>query len=348
MVWKQSIVLSVLMLGLTLSVLAQSTLDQQGTARPSEQVVIAHNRLLDLLRHPTFVTLRLACRPKHRPELTDAPPPYQEKQSISCQSFIRQDSSEQIMIWNEANSYYQYRPELMRDGQILPYIEKAKEGVERADRKPPSGSSAPLIMESGREYSLHQVDLDFWYGSLRPGRYQLTLRKQFVWEGDWVQSNPVIFEVEARKAAEPIPDGVTVRLAPSGLQPSLETERHRLESDVRVTVFVVNNSDHRLKVNIADIYYGNRLQLFKDGVLIPYRPETAKLLRSRDENPEPFEVPKFFLDPHTTTSMTEVRLSDWYGPLVPGQYRLISRYRFEFDGPWTGDSAPLLFEIPAK
>lgn len=334
---KQAISSGVLILAATFSGLAQGTATRESS-----------NRLIELLRHPTFVTLRLVC-PSKAGELTDAPPLYKEKEFISCRSFITQNSSEQITIWNELNLYYEYRLDLIRDGQVVSYIKEAKERIETAERRPPSGSSAPLVMEPGREYSLRDIYLKEWYGSLSPGRYQLTLRRRFVLDGDWVQSNPVIFEIEPRNP-ESIPENVTVRLAPSGLQPSLETERHRLTSDVRVTVFVVNNSDRRLKVNVVDLYYGDRLQLFKDNVLIPYREETAKLIREKDETAQPIDTATadFFLDPNTTSGLRELRLSDWYGPLTPGLYRLTNRCRFEVDGPWTRDSAPLVFEIVAK
>ena len=332
---KQAISSCVLILAATFSVLAQ------GTATPESA-----KRLTELLRHPTFVKLRLVCITQAG-ELTDVPPPFKEKEFINCQSFITQNSSEQIMIWNELNLYYDYRVELIRDGDIVSYIKEAKEGIETAERRPPSGSSAPLVMGPGREYSLRNINLKEWYGSLSPGRYQLTLRRRFVWDGDWVQSNPVIFEIEPRKP-ESIPEKVTVRLAPSGLQPSSETERLRLDSDVRVTVFVVNNSNRRVRLNVVDLYYGDRLQLFKDNVVIPYREETANLIRSKDETARIDTVADFFLDPNTTSSLRELRLSDWYDPLKSGLYRLFNRCRFEVDGPWTRDSDPLLFEIVAK
>lgn len=334
---KRSLSSCGLILAATFSVLGQGTATQESS-----------NRLIKLLRHPTFVTLRLVCQSKAG-EFSDAPPPYKEKEFINCQSFITQNASEQITIWNELNLYYEYRVDLIRDGDTVSYSKEAKEGIEIAERRPPSGSSAPLDMEPGREYSLRGINLKEWYGTLSPGRYQLTLRRRFVWDGDWVQSNSVIFQIEPRKP-ESIPENVTVRLAPSGLQPSLETERHRLTSDVRVTVFVVNNSDRRVRVNVVDLYYGDRLQLFKDNVLLPYREETAKLIRAKDENAQPIDTATadFFLDPNTTSGLRELRLSDWYGPLTPGLYRLTNRCRFEVDGPWTRDSAPLLFEIVAK
>ena len=38
-------------------------------------------------------------------------------------------------------------------------------------------------------------------------------------------------------------------------------------------------------------------------------------------------------------------LKQWYGPLAPGIYHLLDRRRLEIGGPWTKDSAELIFEI---
>ena len=308
------------------------------------------NRLLELLRHPTFIRLRVSTPNfPSREKPTDAPAPYQEKSLIDFQLFITQNSTDTLTILDELDPYYEYRPELMQDGEIVPYSKAAQEGVRIADTQPHNGSSKEIVMQPGREYETHYINLDKWYAPLQPGRYQLKIRKRFVWNGDWVESNPLIFDVLPRKHPEAIPDGVSIRLAPSGLQPSTEEKLYRLTADVRVAVFVVNNSDKPLKAYVMDLYYRNRLQLFKDGSLMPYRKETANLIRSKDENPYRVEtIPGLVLDPNTATSLLELRLSDWYEPLGPGVYRLIIRQRFEINGPWTADSVPLLFEIPAK
>jgi hypothetical protein len=139
---------------------------------------------------------------------------------------------------------------------------------------------------------------------------------------------------------------VTIKLLPSNFQNKPEEKLYRLGSEAYVTVIVENNSDQRIKVEVIDLYYGNRLQLFKDGVLVPYREETAKLIQSKDESPRLVDVSSnLFLDPHTSSGLQNLNLKDWYGPLAPGLYRLINRRRFEIDGPWTADSAELWFEV---
>jgi hypothetical protein len=108
----------------------------------------------------------------------------------------------------------------------------------------------------------------------------------------------------------------------------------------------VNDSNRRLKVDVIDSYYGNRFQLFKDGVLIPYSEETAKVIDFKEKDPQSVDVAsERFVDPGTTSGLQGINLKSWFGALPPGSYRLIDRYRFEIEGHWTTDSAELLFQV---
>jgi hypothetical protein len=334
-------------LGLALSVYAQGTIDEHGVYHPSEEEIAAHKRLNELLGKPTFITLRLVSIPHsfshEKPSHT--PPPYTVGDWISFQVFITQSLSENIVIWNHVWPYYEFRPELYKDGDILPYSKEAQERVDRADQQPPSGSGGPSRLDPGRELEWATVKMEDWYEPLGPGHYQLTVRKRFAGDGDWVQSNPVTFDVQLRKPAT-IPNTVIIKLVPSAFQEQPEQKLYRIGSDAEITVRVVNNSDQRIKIEVIDLYYGNRLQLFKDGVLVPYRDETAKLIHSKHESPRLVDLSyDLFLDPHTTSGLQNLNLKDWYGPLAPGLYRLVDRRRFEIEGPWTADSAELVFEV---
>src|SRR5947207_946559 len=119
-----------------------------------------------------------------------------------------------------------------------------------------------------------------------------------------------------------------------------------MRNDVGVNDFAANDSNRRIKVEIIDSYYANLLQLFRDGVLVPYREEIQKLISSKEERSALVEVVStLFLEPHDRTFLQGLSLTTWYGPLAPGHYKLINRRRFEIEGPWTADSAPLLFEV---
>src|SRR5260370_41821529 len=109
-----------------------------------------------------------------------------------------------------------------------------------------------------------------------------------------------------------MPAGVKIEMVPEDVEPKTDGKLYRLGTDVYIRGFVVNNSDHPVKVSVVDRYYGNRPQLFKDGVLIPYREETAKLISSKDENPRLVDVANdFFLDPGTRSGLLYVKLKEW-------------------------------------
>ena len=88
--------------------------------------------------------------------------------------------------------------------------------------------------------------LEEWYESpLQPGHYQLVVRKRFRPDGDWVESNPVTFDVIPRKLASPIPDSLSLRLVPDGLKSSPQMQTYRLGYDEGVAVEMINDSDNR-------------------------------------------------------------------------------------------------------
>jgi hypothetical protein len=197
----------------TLSVWAQGTPDQNGVYQPSEQQLAAFKRQQEMLRHPTFVALRLVSSRRFVPreEPTDTPAPYKVKDFIAFQIFVSQNSSEVLRL-GTTTSYYDYRPELIKDGEAVGYSAKAEDRIKRAETQLHSGSLTSIALAPGEEKEWNAVNLDDWYDPLKPGRYQLTVKKQFVSGGDWVVSNPVYFEVIPRTPGSPIPLGVSIEL----------------------------------------------------------------------------------------------------------------------------------------
>jgi hypothetical protein len=341
-----------LVLAATISVLAQGTVDQNGVYRLTEEEIARNKRLAELLRHPKDITLRLVTTGREVPKESpmDRPAPYNLKDHIGLQLFITQNSSEEISLGNLRWPYYEYRPELTRNGDLVSYSAAAQEKVQRAESEPPSGGVISYKLVPGREDRWAFVNLMDWYDPLVAGYYKLTIRKQFAWDGDWVVSNPVYFEVQPRPPASPILGGITVELTPDVPNSKMAGKRFRFEDEVAFAVVVVNNSDQPVEVSVIDRFYGNRPQLFKDGVLVPYRPQTETLLKSKEESPSLVEIVNpLILDPGTRSALHGISMKDWYGPLKPGRYRLIDRRRFEIDGPWTVDSEAITFEVlPAK
>ena len=150
-------------------------------------------------------------------------------------------------------------------------------------------------------------------------------------------------------AQQTIADNVTARLVPVGFEPTDdESKVYQLKNDdMWVTVYIENRSKQRLRSNVIDPHYANRLQLFKGDVLRPYREEITDIIRSQDENVKQVQIEHDrFIEAEATQGLQNIPLYDWYGSLAPGLYRVFIRHRFEIGGPWTRDSVPMLFEIP--
>ena len=121
---------------------------------------------------------------------------------------------------------------------------------------------------------------------------------------------------------------------------------YRVAKAPYVKVLISNNSDQPVKVRVVDPYYQNRPRLFKNGVLVPYRPNIAELTKKKDADPQFVRFGRFLsVSAYSSIDLPEVDLNDWYGTLEPGSYRLLNRYRLDINGPWTADSAPLLFQV---
>jgi hypothetical protein len=92
-----------------------------------------------------------------------------------------------------------YRPQLIRDGQSVPYGKEAAQRIEKSGE--PGGCCTVngfLLLEPHKSWE-DTIDLDYWYGSLEAGQYQLSLERIF-FGPESAYSNLVSFEIVA---AEP-------------------------------------------------------------------------------------------------------------------------------------------------
>ncbi len=138
---------------------------------------------------------------------------------------------------------------------------------------------------------------------------------------------------------------VRLRMVPINVQPGPKHEPSHVCNKPLFKTLVTNNSNSQIWVLILDPYYQNRPQLYRDGKLVPYRADIAKLLESKERDPHPISIHGGTLNPAATEELVALRLIDWYEPLPPGSYKLINRYRFAIGGAWTKDSEALLFEL---
>jgi hypothetical protein len=333
---------------LATSVAAQDKTPDGGVQYPTGEQLAANKRLEELLKHPTFITLRLISGPRtwFHEDPSDAPAPYLAGDLISLQLFVTQSLPERLKFASQMSAYYEYRPQLYKNGDLVPFSPQTSEHVNYAQEKPWSMSERPVSLVPGNECPWTTLSIEDWYDRLGPGHYQFSIKKRFTWDGDWVQSNSVIFDVQPRKVAVQVLDGITVEMVPENFQAQPKEKIYRLKDDTFITVVVLNNSNGQLNIPVIDVYYGNRPQLFKDGVILPYKEDITKLLSFKDENPSSIETSlSLSVDAKTRSPLMNLNLNGWYGPLQPGHYRLINRRRFEIDGPRTAESTDLWFDI---
>jgi hypothetical protein len=328
----------------SLSVTGQSGSEGQGIKESREELRARNMRLHDRLNKPDFITLRLTYSDALGRSI-DTPQSYQVGDSFAFQLFITQSLSEQIELEVMLDSFCDTRTELFKDGDRVPYSKVAQRHIQNVENLSPGGSAGPLTLPAGQESGALTVRLEDWYEPLGPGHYQLSVRKRFDWTGEWVESNSLTFEVEARTPAA-LPDGLRIEIKPAALDEKTAPRPYRLGNDVYVRVVAVNNSDQRIKVEVADSHYGDRPQLFRQGQLVPFSSEGEKAWRMKEEHASAIgRASNFFLEPNTTTPLGELNLNTWYGPLPAGSYRLVNRRRFEIDGPWTAASTELWFDV---
>ena len=191
-----SFTVPVAILCFAITVFGQSNPDQDRKDRPATEEQIAKlKREWELLKHPTFITIRLVSMLRdvpNEPPPSTTPSPYVVGETLHFQSFITQSSNEELLIIGDRSPYYAYRPQLLRDGDPVPYSKHARERIENAEGGSSGFSNAPTRLESGREYRSNDVRLEDWYDlPVKAGHYQLTIKRRFTGDGDWVESNPV-------------------------------------------------------------------------------------------------------------------------------------------------------------
>ena len=139
---------------------------------------------------------------------------------------------------------------------------------------------------------------------------------------------------------------VKLALTPINAQRPPKGKPYLLSNKPHFTVMVINNSSSQIRDLVLDTYYQNRPTLYKNGELVPYRKETARLVGVKDSDPVFVSIRGgALLEPATITEIEELSLASWYEPLTPGIYKLTNRHRFQINGPWTVDSDPLLFKV---
>jgi hypothetical protein len=150
------------------------------------------------LRKAEFASLELARRPL---ELGENPErlkdPYKEGDRIYFRLLITNNSIEKVSF-ARVDFYQEQRPDLSRDGDPVPYRKRISELLVQKDRDIMGRRVSEVTLQAG-ETTEEFIDLADWYEPLQSGHYQLTLRRRFIWGGDWIESPAITFEVEPKR-----------------------------------------------------------------------------------------------------------------------------------------------------
>lgn len=126
-------------------------------------------------------------------------------------------------------------------------------------------------------------------------------------------------------------------------------EPYRMGQQVRVRVIARNESAEQVTFALINVYAQNRLELFRNGKLVPYKPQIAKILDKRkDAESDIIGVGRkdfIRVGPYSSATLEIINLSNWYDSLEPGSYQLTNRFRPQIGGPWSKDSKAVVFEV---
>jgi hypothetical protein len=185
----------VVILALSLTVFAQRSIDKQARHVPTKDEIEANERMAESLRSPTFIRLRLLFLNPNTDETSDLAPPYKSGDPIAIRLILNHFFNGPITFTDYLNQYRNLQLELLRDGDVVPYKTEVQQSVERARIEPPNDGSATRRYVPEKDYVLQRINLSEWYQTLLPAHYQLTVKRRFVWDGEWVQSDSITFDV---------------------------------------------------------------------------------------------------------------------------------------------------------
>lgn len=104
------------------------------------------------------------------------------------------NTSDKRVYFPVAGHYTLHRLRLVREGELVPYKGDVAELIQEQDEYR-GRSSGRFEHVDPRAQMTEHVDLNDWYEPLRPGRYELVVRRRFISGGGWVESPSVAFEV---------------------------------------------------------------------------------------------------------------------------------------------------------
>jgi hypothetical protein len=152
-------------------------------------------REYERLRKAQFASLELLPRSLEGGESPDKlKEHYKAGDKIYFRLLITNNSIDKV-VFSSSDSYQEQRPLLFRDGDEVPYRKSVAELLPAKDKEIMERSYRAAPLEAGQTRTEY-VELTDWYEPIQAGHYQLTVRRRFIWGGDWIDSKPITFEVD--------------------------------------------------------------------------------------------------------------------------------------------------------
>ena len=108
---------------------------------------------------------------------------------------VTNTSAEPIWI-TVGDSRIRHRPQLRKDGKLVPYQAKVDKTLRMKEKEGPGAVRVTgTFVEPNQTIRMDYIDLSEWYDTLVPGLYELTLKYHFKHGGRPVETNTVSFEV---------------------------------------------------------------------------------------------------------------------------------------------------------
>jgi hypothetical protein len=118
-------------------------------------------------------------------------------QKVRIQLIMTNNSAEIVHV-PVLDSYYQNRPQLLKNGALVPYRQDIEKLLPLKDAEPEFVSVSSVTLKPSQSTKVEVLDLSDWYAPLEPGTYQLTDKHRFGEGGEWIESPAITFEVQSK------------------------------------------------------------------------------------------------------------------------------------------------------
>lgn len=125
--------------------------------------------------------------------------PYKLGKSLRLKVVVTNNSDSVIKAY-VVDTYYQNRPQLYKDGHLIPYRGAVSELVRSKDTDFEFTRVGEIVLlQPTTTTALEEIDLKDWYDPLKPGTYKLINRHRFNIDGSWsADSAELLFEIASQ------------------------------------------------------------------------------------------------------------------------------------------------------